>query len=226
MAYPRIESSSLDFLKDLMIHNDRDWFAANKDRYESAKDNWKAFSIALMEAMNQVDSITDYKVWRIYRDVRFSKDKTPYNTHFSTGLTREKPRLRGGYYLRIKPGESSIAGGFWGPKKNDLKRIRQEIDVNAQPIRDALNHPNLKKDFGGLWGEQLKSAPRGYAKDHPNIDLLRYKQFILHKPVTEKIILSKDFIPHLVEAYTAMRPFFDVMSDILTTDENGVPLYE
>lgn len=225
MAYPKLEKASLDFLKDLEQNNNREWFAEHKHRYEDAKQNWKDLSIALMEAMNEVDQITDYKVWRIYRDVRFSKDKTPYNTHFSLGLTRQKPNLRGGYYLRVNRHQSSIAGGFWAPNKDDLKRIRQEIDTNPVDIRRALSDNKLKENFGELYGDQVKSAPRGYAKDNPNIDLLKYKQFILHKPLTQKQITGKDFIPLLVESYQAMRPFFNVMTDILTTDENGAPLY-
>lgn len=225
MAYPRISRSDLDFLKDLTVNNNREWFATNKDRYTEAKTHWKAFSEALMEAMQAHDHITDYKVWRIYRDVRFSKDKTPYNTHYSVGLTRAKPQLRGGYYLRIKPGESIIAGGFWGPNKDDLKRIRQEIAADATPLRSALADPTLTTTFGSLQGDQLKTAPRGYDKAHPDVDLLRYKQFLHTAPLSQKQVLSKDLIPLIVDHFLALRPFFDVMTDILTTDENGVPLY-
>lgn len=220
-----IDKSTLTFLNDLSKNNSRDWFNDNRGRYEVARDNWKAFGIDLVDAMNQVDHITDHKIWRINRDIRFSKDKTPYNTHLSLGLTRKKPELRGGYYLRIMGAGSMVAGGFFGPEKQDLKRIRQEIDRDGDAFRKALEDKELVKRFGTFEGDQVKTAPQGYKQDHPNIDLLRYKQFLLTRPLTQAEILSKDFIDIVVADYGAMRPFFDLMTDILTTDENGVPLW-
>jgi uncharacterized protein (TIGR02453 family) len=219
-----IDKATLTFLKDLSKNNSRDWFNDNRGRYEVARDNWKAFALDLVEAMNEVDNITKHKIWRINRDIRFSKDKTPYNTHLSLGLTRKKPELRGGYYLRIMGSGSMVAGGFFGPEKQDLKRIRQEIDRDGDAFRQALADKVLLERFGSLEGDQVKTAPQGYKRDNPNIDLLRYKQFLLTRPIPQKEVLSVSFVSTIVSDYLAMRPFLDLMTDVLTTDENGVPL--
>ena len=216
-----LDPSILSFLKDLQANNDRDWFHAHKGQYQEAHAQFKLFGQSIMDAMQAHDSIQDIEFWRIYRDVRFSKDKTPYNTHLSFGLVRSKPQLRGGYYFRLKPGETSLAGGFWGPNKEDMKRIRTEIDHNAFDIRRSLNDSTLSKYFPTLEGEQLKTAPQGYAKDHEHIDLLRYKQFLLTKSFSDEETMLPDFGQRIIDHFLAMRPFFDVMTEILTTDENG-----
>lgn len=217
-----IQPSTLEFLMDLSIHNNRDWFAENKPRYEVAKTNFKDFGNALLEEMNKIDHIDQLKFHRIYRDVRFSKDKTPYQNHVSCSLSRATKLLRGGYYLHIEPGKSFLGGGFWEPNAADLARIRQEIAFDAQPLRAIINHENFKKTFGKLEGEQVKTAPRGYAKDHEAIDLLRYKQFLLSQEFTDAEVTNPDFLKKVVNGFQMMRPFFDYMSEVLTTDENGV----
>src|SRR5437868_5119314 len=129
-----IEKTSMDFLKTLSKNNNREWFAANKERYADARANVESFADALVFEMNKHDKIETpsgkKSLFRIYRDVRFSKDKTPYNTHWSGGFKRATKKLRGGYYFHIKPGDSFLAGGFWGPEPNDMKKIRQDIESN------------------------------------------------------------------------------------------------
>lgn len=217
-----IQPSTLEFLIDLSIHNNRDWFAEHKPRYEIVKVNFKNFGHALLEEMNKIDHIDELKFHRIYRDVRFSKDKTPYQNQVSCSLSRATKLLRGSYYLHIEPNNSFLGGGFWEPNSADLARIRQEIAFDAQSLRDIINHENFKKTFGELEGDKVKTAPRGYAKDHEALDLLRYKQFLLRKNFTDEEVLDAAFLENVVKGFQAMRPFFDYMSDVLTTDENGV----
>jgi uncharacterized protein (TIGR02453 family) len=225
-----IEKNSLDFLKALSKNNNREWFKANKDRYVEANNNIIAFADALLVEMNKHDQIETVSgkdsVFRIYKDLRFAKDKTPYNNHWSGSFRRATKKLRGGYYFRIEPGKSLLAGGFWGPAPEDMKRIRQEIDTNYTGWRKILAGKILVKTFGKMAGEQLSSAPRGYAKDHPAIDLLRYKQFLLKYPFTDQEVCSQDFLRQVNAVFRQMRPFLNFMSEILTTDANGVSVLD
>ncbi len=216
-----LNKETLGFLKDLGKNNNRDWFTKNKPRYVLAKDDATAFATALMEEMRKHDHIEDLKVFRIYRDVRFSKDKTPYKTSIGCGFKRATEKLRGGLYLNIEPGNTFVGGGFWGPNAQDLKRIRNEFLVNAEPFRKIINSKKFKEYFGSLNGEELKTAPKGFDKEHPNIDLIRKKQFLIGRDFTDKEALSKDFLKECNLTFKAMRPFFDFMSETLTTNENG-----
>ncbi len=227
MKHPVIPKSALQFLKNLSKNNDRDWFAKNKTKYEAAHAALKIFKDAVGKEMEKYDNIEKVKLHRIYRDVRFSKNKLPYKKSFSGSLSRATNLLRGGYYWHIEPGGNSIVGGgFWGPNAADLKRIRQHIAFDDQPLRKILKSAKFKKHFGSLQGEQLKTAPRGFEKDHPAVDLLRYKQLYAFRTFTDAEVLDEQFLPELVKTFLALRPYFDYMSEILTTDLNGVPLYD
>lgn len=219
----QIEKSTFQFLKDLQKNNDRDWFAEHKLTYEKAKKNAKEVFTAIHHKLQNHDEIEKSKMMRIYRDVRFSKDKTPYKAHFANSYSRLGKELRGGYFLRIRPGESFLAGGFWEPSKDDLFRIRKEIEQDSSEIRAILDHAAYKKHFGGTFESfsELKTAPRGFDKEHPDVDLLRKKGFIATKNFTDAEVLSPDFIDKVDESYKALRPFFDLFSDILTTNLNG-----
>lgn len=189
-----------------------------------------AFADALLTEMNKHDKIETpsgkESLFRIYKDVRFSKDKTPYNTHWNGAFKRATKKLRGGYYFNIKPGNSFLAGGFWNPEPKDLKRIRQDIDVNFECWEKLLSKSIILKTFGTMTGDQVSSAPRGYSKDHPAIHLLRYKQFILKHEFTDTEVCSPGFLYKVNDVFKKMRPFFDYMSDILTTDGNGMPVID
>ena len=218
---PKIEKSTFQFLKDIQKNNNRDWFTKNKPKYVLAKDNVTDFANALMDEMQKHDHIEGAKVFRIYRDVRFSKDKTPYKTNIGCGFSRATAKLRGGMYLNIEPGNTFVGGGFWGPNAQDLKRIRNEFLVNAEPFRKIINSKKFKDYFGSMTGEELKTAPKGFDKEHPNIDLIRKKQFLVGREFTDKEALSDDFLTECNKTFKAMRPFFDFMSETLTTNENG-----
>lgn len=223
-----ISKSTLQFLKDLAKNNNRPWFNDNKDRYLAAHENMIAFAEDVIDEMSHHDNLVPMtgkkSLFRIYRDVRFSKDKSPYKTNFAGGLKRATKWLRGGYYYHIEPGESFVGGGFWGPNSADLKRIRDEIAADDKPLRKIIADPTFKKTFGSLKGDAVKTAPKGFAKDHPAIDLLRHKQFLISRSFTEKEVTSPNFAKELCQAFQNMRPFFDYMSEVLTTDSNGVPI--
>jgi uncharacterized protein (TIGR02453 family) len=223
-----IKSESLVFLKTLSKNNNRDWFNKHKDRYLEARENIIGFAEALLSEMNKHDRLEASSgkeaLFRIYKDVRFSKDKTPYNTHWSGAFKRATKSLRGGYYFNIKPGSSLLAAGFWGPEPQDMKRIRQDIDANYKDWKKLLGSKSFINTFGQMTGEQLSSAPRGYAKDHPAIDLLRYKQFVLKVEFSDKEVCDPGFVYKANDTFKKMRPFLNHFSEVLTTDANGVSL--
>lgn len=212
------------FFKQLAENNNRKWFEQNKSEFKALETEVKQFGEALKDQLNQNDSIDRFKVFRIYRDVRFSKDKTPYKTHFGLTWHRTKPEFRGGYYLHLKPDDIFLACGFWDPAPADLKRIRQEIDLDGDEYRNLINAPALKNIWGELQGNKVRTSPKGYAKDHPDIDLLRLKQHIFMIRYTEEEVTARDFMNRLDAAIQAVRPFVDYMSAVLTTNANGESL--
>jgi uncharacterized protein (TIGR02453 family) len=220
-----LSQSSFDFLKKIEKNNNREWFAENKKEFQKMDKAAKEYFNEIYVDFQRNDNLEKIQFYRIYRDVRFSKDKTPYNKHLSVSFARTKPLLRGGYYLRIENGASFVGGGFWEPNKDDLLRIRKELELDASELRDIINQPSFKKFFGTLQGEELKSAPRDFDKTHPNIDLIRKKQFLVGRQFTNKEVLAPNFKKEVIETFKAMRPFFDYMSDVLSTNLNGENIY-
>lgn len=217
-----IPKETLSFFKKLAKNNDRDWFNEHKPEFKAIEAKVKAAYNYLGELMNAHDQIEKIKIFRIYRDVRFSKNKQPYKTHFGGSFARKKPELRGGYYLHIQPNdESFIATGFWEPNKEDLFRIRKEFEMDDSEIRAILNDKAFKSTWGGFVGDELKTAPKGFDKEHPAIDLIRKKQYIFTKKYTDKEVLADGFIDEVNDAFKKIRPYFDYMSDVLTTNLNG-----
>ena len=212
------------FFKQLANNNNRKWFEQNKSKFKALEIEVKQFGEILKGELNQHDSIDRFKLFRIYRDVRFSKDKTPYKTHFGMAWHRTKPHYRGGYYLHLKPNDVFLACGFWNPKPEDIKRIRQEIDLDGDEYRNLINASDFKNVWGELQGDKVKTAPRGYTKDNPNIDLLRFQQHIFMLRYTDQEVAAEDFMDRLNEALQAVRPFVDYMSSVLTTNLDGESL--
>lgn len=218
---------ALDFLKTLKKNNNREWFGEHKNEFVAVQTKAKLFYEEVRQGLEEEDEIENFKLFRIYRDVRFSKDKTPYNPHFAGSFSRKTNRLRGGYYLRIRPGESFLAGGFWAPNKEDLFRIRKEFEFGDDEIRQILAEENFKKYFSGeLVGDELKTAPKGFQKEDPAIDLIRKKGFVAIRKFTDKQVLAKNFSSEVKDSFLALRPFFDYMSEVLTTDLNGASLID
>jgi uncharacterized protein (TIGR02453 family) len=219
----QFEKSTFKYLQALEVNNNRDWFAAEKETYLKAQQNAKEVFSDIHLKLQKEDEIEKSKMMRIYRDVRFSKDKTPYKVHFANSYARLGKELRGGYFLRIRPGASFLAGGFWEPSKEDLFRIRKEIELDASEIKEVLKEKSFKKYFGGKFESfsELKTAPRGFDKEHPDVALLRKKGFIASRSFTDEEVLSPDFADEVIKSFKAMRPFFNLFSDILTTNLNG-----
>ncbi|WP_431167051.1 DUF2461 domain-containing protein [Tenacibaculum halocynthiae] len=218
----QFEKKTFQFLQDLENNNNRDWFAENKKVYDLSLNNAKELFTEINQNLELHDEIEKQKVYRIYRDVRFSKDKTPYNPRFAVSYSRKGKELRGGYFLQIKPGDTVLGGGFWQPEKEDLFRIRKEFELDASEIREILAEENFIKYFGGkLEGDELKTAPKGFDKEHESIDLIKKKGFVAVRRFTDKEVMSKNFLNEIDASFKTLRPYFNLMSDILTTNLNG-----
>lgn len=222
----QVPQEAFKFLKKLAENNDRDWFNEHKSEFKSLQSEVKEVFEDLLVKVQEHDRIQRLKVFRIYRDIRFSKDKTPYKTHISANYIRIKPDFRGSYYLHLEPGNSFIGAGFWAPEKDDLLRIRKEFEMDADEMREILKDKTLIQHWGNLQGDELKTAPRDFDKEHQNIDLIRKKQFIFSKALSDELVLSDQLVDHVNDAFKAIRPFFDYMTEVLTTDENGVSLIQ
>ena len=220
----KINPDVITFYKELSENNTREWFEPQKKRFKSLELEIKKYAEEIKNNLNETDEIEHAKIFRIYRDVRFSKNKTPFKTHFGISFHRKKPDLRGGYYIHISPGNSFIATGFWNPDKDDLYRIRKEMEVDAKEFREIINKDEFKFHWGNLQGEEVKTAPKGFSKEHPDIDMIRKKQFLFIKKFSDKDVLARNFSEQIITHFKAIRPFFDHMTSILTTDLNGVSL--
>ena len=211
----QLSKDTFRFLKDLEAHNDRDWFKANKNRYDDIKDTFLHFLAEMIDRIAEFDSSVsglDPKkcMMRIHRDIRFSKDKSPYNLHISghiVGGGRKNEHGRAGYYVRLVAGKSILAGGAYLPPSAWMKTIRKEIEENGDDLRAIIQDERFKKYFGEIEGDQLKTAPRGYPKDHPEIDLLRYKSLLAVHNCTNKQVLGVDFTDYALDVFRAMQPF-------------------
>jgi uncharacterized protein (TIGR02453 family) len=214
--------SAFQFLQQIKVNNNREWFAQNKPKHDAIiKENKKVFENIYAE-LQKYDSLKGMHIFRIYNDVRFSKDKSPYKANFGVGYSRTKPMLRGGYYIHFEPGKSFVGGGFWGPNSEDLLRIRKEFEMDTSEIDKVTSNKTFKKYFGELSGnDAVKTAPKGFDKNHPAIHLIKKRQYIIRRAFTDKEVFSDHFQKEVIATFLAMRPFFDYMSEVLTTDLNG-----
>jgi uncharacterized protein (TIGR02453 family) len=211
----------LDFLRELGANNSREWFEANRSRYEGARAAFEAIVGELLGRFEEVDDLGGVAVkdcvYRINRDLRFSKDKSPYKTAMSALLGRggRKSGARS-YYFHIEPeGRSMLAGGLYAPSPAELGKLRQVLAEDAKPFKRILGDREFLRHFGALGGESLKSAPQGYPKDHPDIELLRLKQFVAIRPLADDAVLSKDLVPEALKAFKAMKPFLAYLESAL-----------
>lgn len=220
-----IPASGFEFLQKLRQHNNREWFNEHKTTYQQELQHLEQFAEALLAKMNTHDLIETSSgkksLYRIYRDTRFSQDKTPYKTHWSGSFKRATQQRRGGYYFHIEQGNSFVAGGFFGPVPADLKLIRDDIAFDPAPLQKILKNKTFMAYFGSLQGEQVKTTPKGYPADHEAIELLRFKQYLLIRKFTDEEVMAPSFLEEANKTYIAMRPFFDYMTEVLTSNGNG-----
>lgn len=212
------------FLKDIARHNDRAWFEKHKATYITCKQNYEDFVGELLKEFIKFDpslaGLNPKKLpLRIYRDVRFSKDKRPYKTNMGAGFSPNgKMEQEPGYYLHIEPGNKSmIAGGLYMPDSANLAKIRQEIDYNAVSLKKIVNNRKFKTMFGGFdESNKLKTMPKGYSKDHPEIELLKLKSFVVIHPFTDKEVLDKKFLKNTVAAAKNIKPLNDFLKEAIS----------
>ena len=216
-----LQPEIFEFLKKLKKNNNRPWFKDNKSFFDIHNSNVKEYFSNFFDINKDHFNWESFKVFRIYKDVRFSKDKTPYKTHFAIAFHRTKPKYRGGFYIHIQPGNTFKASGFWNPNKDDLYRIRKEIESDGDYFREVIENKKITKKWGAIHGNSLKVCPKGFDKNHPNIDLLRYKQFIFVKNFQDEMVLEDNFRDTVNEHFKLLLPFHDYFSDVLTTDLNG-----
>jgi uncharacterized protein (TIGR02453 family) len=205
--------SAISFLKKLAKNNNREWFADNKKSFEEAKEEFEELVVETIAEIGKWDknvrSLTPKDcIYRIYRDVRFSKDKTPYKTSFSALLSKDGRKGKGAInYLHIQPSQSFTAAGVYMPESNDLKAIRQEIDYNLKKFETILTNYEFKNHFGELSEEwKLKTLPKGYSADNPAIEYLRLKGFVVTKNYMEKEVLAKSFPGAAAHSFKIAQP--------------------
>ncbi|MDC7993584.1 DUF2461 domain-containing protein [Altibacter sp. HG106] len=215
------------FLKELKENNHRDWMEEHRSQYKANEKLLKRFYAEIEARLNETDRIAKTKLFRINRDVRFSKNKAPYNAHRSVRFIRAGEARRGSYYLRIEPGNSGLAGGFFKPEPADLLRIRKEFEMDAAPIRAILAQPDFSKIFDGFVArDPVKTAPKGFQKDASNIDLIRHRSYFVSHSFTDEAVMAPKFQDRVVEYFRLLQPFFDYMSMVLTTNLNGESLLD
>lgn len=201
------------FLLELSQNNNKEWFDTNRKTYEECRADFLVLLQQLIDGIAEFDESllgVDAKkcIFRINRDIRFSKDKTPYKTNFGALLGAQGRKTEGtGYYIHVAPGHNFVGGGMYKPQPDVLAKVRQEIDYNSQDLIKIIESPSFKEMFGQIHGEQLKTAPKGYPKDHPFIDLLRYKSFYVLKDFKDKDFQSKSFVDKTLEAYREAKVF-------------------
>lgn len=217
-----IQKSTLAFLSDLRKNNDREWFNKNRSRYTEAKENFETFVQAIIDDIAEFDPIlkgleAKTCTYRIYRDIRFSNDKTIYKTHMGAFIVKggkQNGNRFAGYYVHVEPGNGSmLAGGAYIPPMPWLTAIREKIDEEGPRFRKIINNRELKNFFGDLEGEKLKSAPKGFMKDHPDIEFLKMKSFLVSRTITDKEIVSDTAYGTIVRGCRIMKPLNDFLNE-------------
>lgn len=218
-----LDKATIRFLKQLRQHNEKPWFDAHKPEYLAAKADFENFVQKLLHEYGKTDpaiGMLEVKdcVFRIYRDVRFSKDKTPYKTHFAAGMNKGGKKVHfPGYYLHIEPGgHSFIGGGIWRPEKEALHKIRQEIDYDFADFKGILQRAAFKKTFGGLSEEdKLVRPPKGYEEDNPAVEFLKLRSFIAGCGIEDKELTADGLTKQITGIFKKMKPFIDFLERAL-----------
>lgn len=213
---------TLDFLSDLAKNNKKEWMDDHKKRYQEAKNQVIELVAEVIEKASAFDpnliGVEPKKtLFRINRDIRFSNNKDPYKTNFGAAIVHGGRKSgNAGYYLHIKPNESMIGGGVYQPSPEVMQKVRQEIDYNGKKMRSIIENTDFKKMFGEPYGEdRLKTAPKGYPKDHADVDLLQLKHYVFMNKVTDSKVISKSFSSEVVKAYEVLYPFNQFLQEAM-----------
>jgi len=213
-----IPTELLRFLTDLKTNNNREWFADHKKEFEVVKLQFERVVAELISDFSEFENMQGVEVkhcvFRIYRDVRFSKDKAPYKPWFSAAFSeggKNSPFMD--YYLHIEPGgKSFLGGGMYAPAPEHLAKFRQEVDYNGKQLMELINQPKFASNFGQFQGEALKKAPKGYPEDHPYLELLKQKQFFFWKHFSDEELIQENFQEKVIECAKLLKPVLDFLN--------------
>jgi uncharacterized protein (TIGR02453 family) len=221
---PTVSPSTIDFLRQLRENNHRDWFNANRSAYETAKAGWEKWVTGLIAQIGKFDDVSQLTakdcIFRINRDVRFSKDKSPYKVNFAAAIGRGGRHSKFlDYYLHLEPGNSFLGGGVYAPTSAELNKVRQEIHYNLAEIKKIIHEPIFFNYFGDVQGSRLKTTPKGYDRDHPEIEWLRLQQFFFMHPFTDAEVVAPEFLQKVVAGCLILKPLLDFFNYILFEEE-------
>lgn len=223
-----LSTDSLNFLEDLKSNNNRDWFIANKKRYEIFKKDYHQLVSKFLDAMKPLDASLEMLeikncTFRINRDIRFSKDKSPYKSHIGIWMSAgTKGNNRAGYYVHLEKNASFIAGGFYAPESEDLKKVRKEIAFFYEDLETIIENQKFKKEFGTFARTEkscLKNPPRGYDKDHPAIELLKLKSFEVLQKFDFNEVSQPEFVAKMTKKLILLKPLNEFMNRALTAED-------
>lgn len=222
-----IIKSTFQYLQDLKNNNTREWFHANKKRYDTVKSDFEETIKELIGSISEFENMTGVEVkhcnYRIARDVRFTNDKAPYKSWLSASFSeggRKSGRVD--FYLHVQENDSFLGGGMWSPTPEHLAKLRQEIDYNSQELKSIILNDDFVKMFGDIQGEFVKSSPKGYSKDHPDISLLRFKQMFFTHKFTKEEVCSPDFVKKVTETARTLKPFLDYLNSLFFEHQEPV----
>jgi uncharacterized protein (TIGR02453 family) len=219
-----LQPATIKFLKDLKKNNNKLWFDANRKKFEEAKSDFETFIQSIIESYSKKDpTIKELKAkgctFRINRDIRFSKDKTPYKINLGASINRGgKKSIFAGYYFHLEPGESFAGGGIWMPMPPELKKVRQEIDYNLEEFSKIINAKKFKSVYGKLYAEQevsLLKVPQGFEKDNPAAEFLKLKSFLAMKKLKDTDITSTSLKKQVLDAFDALQPLVEFINKAL-----------
>lgn len=220
-----IKESTLKFIEDLKKNNNREWFAENKPRYEQARADFEQLVAQIIQGINTFDPELGYLepkkcIFRIYRDVRFSEDKSPYKNHFGAVFRARGLDKTSGYYFHLDPDESFVSCGYYMLMPDQLKKVRRGIYNDFETFSSIINEKSFKEEFGDLYKDEdmLKRVPNGFDKDHPAAEYMKLKHFYVFKPLSYKQLLDKNLVSYVTSVYKQMYPLSEFLNDILLED--------
>jgi len=217
-----LNQDTLKFLEALKENNNREWFAQNKAWYERARADFENLVAQVIQGIATFDSEIGYlqpkkTIFRIYRDVRFSPDKSPYKTHFGAVFSHQSLAKTSGYYLHIDPVESFISCGHYMLMPDQLKKMRRGLYSDFETFNEIINEKAFKEEFGDLYRDEdvLQRVPNGFDKNHPAAEYMKLKHFYVLKPLNREKILSADFVSYVTGVYKHMQPLNEFLNDLL-----------